>query len=103
MTCEYLVDDVMFRGISQFLSGSTIDEIRVLWGFGRNKTIKILKAQLGEEEYAKIAKKNGMARASAASVLANKGSKRGPCSQERREKISSQFGRMIYFKILMRQ
>lgn len=88
MTCESANDVLILSGIEHFLSGAVIEEIKELWGFGRNKTIRILKSQLGEEKYAEIAKRNGMARANAASVLVNKGSKRGPCSQERREKIS---------------
>jgi len=88
MTYENLSDELILSGIECFLSGAVIEEIKGLWGVGRNKTIKILKSRLGEEKYAEVAKKNGMARANAASVLVNKGSIRGPCSQERREKIS---------------
>jgi hypothetical protein len=76
------------EGLDAFCKGSSIDEVRSFWGFGRNKTIKILKSSLGEEKYSKIAKETAISRFRVAGNNANTGTKRGPMPKERREKIS---------------
>ena len=77
------------EGVTAFINGSTIDEVRSIWGFGRNKTIKILKDELGELKYAEIARITSKTRRNAASVKVNKGRKHGPMPEERRKKIST--------------
>jgi hypothetical protein len=76
-------------GVAAFLNGSTIDEVRALWGFGRNKTIKMLKRELGEEKYSEVAWKTAMNRRNIASVKVNKGRKHGPMPEERKKKIAA--------------
>lgn len=83
-------------GIIMFLSGSTIDEVRNVWGFGRNKTIQILKDELGTLKYEEAARKTRIQRGTSACKKANKGKKRGPQSEEHKQKISkSQLGKEI--------
>ena len=77
------------EGLNAFLNGSTIDEVRFMWGFGRNKTIKILKNQLGDLKYKEIAKKTSIDRRINASAKVNKGKKRGPMPDERKRKIAN--------------
>ena len=77
------------EGVAAFTNGSTIDEVRAMWGFGRNKTIKILKNELGELRYAEIARITSKTRRNVASVKVNKGRKRGPMPEERRKKIAA--------------
>jgi len=77
------------EGVAAFINGSTIDEVRAMWGFGRNKTIKILKNELGELRYAEIARITSKTRRNIASVKVNKGRKRGPMPEERRKKIAA--------------
>jgi hypothetical protein len=76
-------------GVVAFLNGSTIDEVRFIWKLGRNKTIKTLKRELGEEKYAEVARKIARTRRNIASVKVNKGRKRGPMSEERKKKIAA--------------
>lgn len=85
---KFLSEELIQEGIRAFLTGATIAEIKELWGIGRNKTVKILKSELGIPAYKERAKKTSIEKRINAAIQANKGSKHGPCSEERREKIS---------------
>jgi hypothetical protein len=86
---EVYLFEKLDEGVTAFINGSTIDEVRAMWGFGRNKTIKILKNELGELRYAEIARITSKTRRNVASVKVNKGRKRGPMPEERRKKIAA--------------
>jgi very-short-patch-repair endonuclease len=83
-----MLEELTAIGLSLFSQGSTIDEVRALWNCGRNKAIRILKERLGLVEYAETAKRNGIARFTAAAAKANSGRIRGPMSEETKSKIS---------------
>jgi len=83
-----MTEEELALGILKFSQGSTIEEVRVLWKCGRNKTVKVLKESLGAECYAEIAKKTRITRFTTAAAKANLGSTRGPMSDDTKSKIS---------------